>query len=248
VGLHDVTPAFEADIRSQVDELQAIGISRFVFKVVPSWHGGHRLSDYPAFVAFLKSHMDTGSEMCLHGLEHAARGPLVAGSVAYRVRARLFAPQAAEFLTLSPNQARKAIDAGVAEFDRVSLGAPCTFCAPAWLMPPEYKGILRAAGISTYVGMYSVENLETGVRRHIPGFGFMGGSGLHELGIRSMNTMTRPLTRHANTIKVYLHPDTTGRGRWKPAVERLKVLTQGGGYRAETYSGIIGLGSRNYSA
>jgi predicted deacetylase len=183
--------------------------------------------------------MESGSEVCLHGLEHRVRGPLVAGSVVSRTRARLFAPQSAEFLTLQVSQACEAIDEGVAELDRTRLGFPSTFCAPAWLMPSEYKSILRLVGISGYVGMYSVEDLETKARRYIPGFGFMGGSPPHEMGIRALNTMMHPLHSHARTIKFYLHPDVSEGGGWKPAVEKLKVVLSEGDFRATTYSEIL---------
>jgi predicted deacetylase len=173
---------------------------------------------------------------------------MVAGSVLARTRARLFAPQAAEFLTLSPDQAHTAIESGLAELERVSLGKPSTFCAPAWLMPSEYKSLLRAAGISRYVGMFSLEDLDSGLRKHIPGFGYMGGPGLHELGIRSLNRITRAVAGHASTIKVYLHPDVTGRRGWQRTVQTLEPLIHRHDYRIETYCAIFDKVPGHFSA
>jgi predicted deacetylase len=163
----------------------------------------------------------------------------VAGSAVTGVRARLFAPEASEFLSLSLEEARTAVAAGLAEVKRASLPTPSSFCAPAWLLPAEYKDVLRSAGLSTYVGMYSIEQLDGRGTQFTPGFGYMGGSGPHELGIRALNFLMTPAIRRADVVAVYLHPDVTGRRRWLRVTETLASLMRLGTYTAETYCGLF---------
>lgn len=239
MSLHDVTPAFEPDIRAQIDTLLASGITQFVLKAVPSWHGAYRLSENPAFVSFLASHVLAGAEICLHGKEHRVRGPLAYGSTMARARARLFAPQAAEFISIPPDEAADSIAEGLAEIERASLPAPVSFCAPAWLMPEDCKPLLRSAGLSVYVGMYSLEILDGSITYRVPGFGYMGGSEVHEVGIRLLNRLMSPITGRAQLVKVYLHPDTSGRRRWRSTIETVRTMIEKNGLIPETYAGLL---------
>ena len=163
----------------------------------------------------------------------------MAGSAVTGVRARLFAPEASEFLSLSLEEARTAVAAGLAELKRASLPTPSSFCAPAWLLPVEYKDVLRSTGLSMYIGMYSIELLDRRETQFTPGFGYMGGSGPHEVGIRALNFLMAPAIRRADVVSVYLHPDVTGRRRWMRVIETLGSLMRLGTYTAQTYCGLF---------
>lgn len=220
VSLHDVAPPFEHEIRSQLEALAAVGVHRCVLKVVPNWHGDHPLSSAPSLVELLQERCETGSELVLHGLEHRRQGPL-RGPVHDRLRASLFAGDAAEFLTLAPDDALRSVRQGRELFAAAGLPAPTSFCAPGWLLAPDLRSALAEAGIRRVIGMFTVYDLETGCRRILPALGSMGAAPLHEAAIQLGNRIVRLAGLRADIEKVYLHPQG---GTERPDVRR--VLSQ----------------------
>lgn len=206
VCLHDVAPPFERAIKSQIERLQGLGVSRCVLNVVPNWHGRHPLHRHPQFCAFVRAVTDRGNQVVLHGCEHRPRGSL-RGPAWLRARAALFAPDAAEFLTLPPTLAARAVGEGRDELQAVGLPAVDTFCAPGWLIDREVSYALIDGGIRCIAGMLSLRDLWTGEVRWLPSLGYMGTGGWQEAGVGLMNAGIDALTaRRAETVVVYLHP------------------------------------------
>jgi predicted deacetylase len=206
VTLHDVAPPFEAVIRAQLAALGELGVDRCVLKVVPNWHGRYPIDESPTLAACLREAASAGSEIVLHGFEHGALGPL-RGSLINRVRGRVFAPGVAEFLTLDPAKAFRAISDGLSLVERAGLPRPAGFCAPGWLMSGETRDVLRDAGMRYVLTMFSIDDLAAGKRVYIPAIGTMGAGGAHELGIQILDGIVGATwARGAETVKVYLHP------------------------------------------
>lgn len=127
-----------------------------MLKVVPNYAGSRPLRESPELVQLLRVEVAAGSELVLHGYTHRTAGPFSGGPAA-RVRARWFAPQDAEFLSLSPEEAESRLRAGLEELAACGLKA-AGFCAPAWLAPPWTVDLLRRLGFRYHVTMGSVHD------------------------------------------------------------------------------------------
>lgn len=208
VSLHDVAPPFEAAIRLQVEMLAAIGVRRVVFKVVPNWHGAYPLQESPTLISFLRAQVASGSQIVLHGFRHQplSQRPFQ-GPWLMRLRGRLFANDAAEFLTLSTGEAENALERGLVCFEQAGLPRPTMFCPPGWLYNEATKAALRRTGIRCLVGIFALRDVRKRQRIWTPGVGYMGASPGQELGVQMLNGIVRQSAlRVASVAKVYLHP------------------------------------------
>lgn len=211
VGIHDVAPPFEEEIRSQLEALSRAGVDRVTLKVVPCWHGRTALSASPTLIELLSEHVTAGSQLVLHGFQHRPRGPWL-GSPIRRTRARLFARSAAEFMTLSGPDAASAVRSGMAELRRCGLPPPDTFCAPGWLITDEAESAIAEAGMRYLVGMFSIQDLQERRLQWLPSFGHMGAGPLHELGIHALGRLVSPIWNRTGRVQVYLHPESRSGG------------------------------------
>ncbi len=240
VSLHDVAPPFEAAIRQQIELLAAIGVRQLVLKVVPNWHGAYPLQESPAFVALLKAQHEAGSQLVLHGFEHrphrsrSFRGPWLS-----RLRARLFASDTAEFLTLSADEAEAALRCGLACFEQAGLPRPTMFCAPGWLHNAAAETALRRVGLRYLIGMFAVRDVLRERRLIVtPAVGYMGASQAQEWGVQVLNGIVRhSALRAAPVAKVYLHPqrDPTG-ALVRQRLAELATMIGRDGWRPATYA------------
>ena len=227
VSLHDVAPPFAEDIERQVDALGALGVSRFALKVVPNWHGQHPLSQLPGFTSRLVQWERQGAEVVLHGLEHRPRGRW-RGSPQRLTRARMFAPSAAEFMTLGGAEARESVVSGLAELETAGLSRTETFCAPGWLMTDEAEDGVAEAGIRLVTGMFSLHDLSARRLWWIPSRGYMGTGNWSERGVGALNLIASSAIGRACIRKVYLHPDPSGRQRWRRALAEIRTAVETG--------------------
>jgi predicted deacetylase len=245
VSLHDVAPPFEGAIRAQLALLASVGVRRVALKVTPNWHGAYPLDGSPSLVALLHEQIAAGSEIVLHGFEHCPadnrpfRGPWLS-----RTRARLFARDAAEFLTLSADEAGDALRRGVAAFERAGLPRPTMFCAPGWLHNKEAEAALKREGFRYLIDMFVVRDLWDRRGVWTPAVGYMGAGPRQELGVQILNGIVRQAAlRTASVAKVYLHPqgDPTGvivRRR----VAALAEMIERDGWRPATFAEVCGDG------
>lgn len=186
VAIHDLAPPFDRGVRAGLARLAGVGVRRCVLAVVPNWHRGCPLPEASSFVDLPRSEVAAGSELVLHGLEHRRRGPL-RGHWLGRLRAALFAGNAAEFLTLSTAEAGQAVREGLALFASAGLSRPAAFCAPGWLLTAEAAQGIREAGMRWLIGMFSVRDLWTARQRWVPGFGHMGVAARQEAAVELLS-------------------------------------------------------------
>jgi uncharacterized protein len=245
VSLHDVAPPFEAAIRAQLALLASAGVRRVALKVVPDWHGAYPLSDAPSLVALLHEQLAAGSQIVLHGFAHQPykhrpfQGPGLS-----RTRARLFASDAAEFLTLSADEAAEALRRGITAFERAGLPRSDTFCAPGWLHNAEALAALKREGFRYLVDMFVMRDLWEGRSVWTPPVGYMGGGPRQELGVQILNGIVRQTAlRVAPVAKVYLHPqgDPTGAIVRRRVAELARMITRDG-WRPSTFAEVCGDG------
>lgn len=143
VSIHDVSPAFEADVSRAVRLCHERGIQPALL-VVPDFHRRAPLARSPAFVRRLRALADRGSEIFLHGWCH--RTERTAATVGWLLRQRLASAGEAEFGELDAAQAESRLDAGLSLF--ASLGLPVHgFVPPAWILPRRVVRALAAHGV-----------------------------------------------------------------------------------------------------
>lgn len=250
VALHDVAPPFEDAIRAQLDLLAEIGIRRVTLLVTPDWHGAAPLRDAPGLVDLLHAQAAAGSQLALHGYTHQPYDARpFAGPRLSRMRARLFAAGAAEFLTLAAEEAEEALREGLAEFEQAGLPRPMMFCAPGWLTNAAAEAALTRAGLRYLIGMSDVRDLWSGWRIETPSVGYMGAGPKQELGVRILNRLVRWTTlRSAPVACVYLHPQgqPTGALVRSQLAYLSKLLARG--WQPATYADLFGAGSVGVAA
>lgn len=241
VALHDVAPPFEDAIRAQLDLLAEIGIRRVTLLVTPDWHSAAPLRDAPGLVDLLQAHVAAGSQLALHGYAHQPDDARpFEGTRLDRLRARLFAANAAEFLTLDPQEAEDALRAGLDEFEQAGLPRPAMFCAPGWLHNAAAEAALTRAGLRYLIGMFDARDLWSGWRIQTPAVGYMGAGPKQELGVRILNLLVRlAKLRSAEVACVYLHPQGQPTGaRVRSQIAYLsKLLARG--WQPATYADIF---------
>jgi predicted deacetylase len=235
VTLHDVAPPFETEIRDQLERLSKSGVQPRVLEVVPNWHGSQPITRYPSLVELLHAEQAAGSQIVLHGWEHRSHGQL-RGAPWTRLRGALFARDAAEFLTLLPEEAEQAVTQGLDALEAVGLGRPGTFCAPGWLMTEEAAGAIGRCGMRYIVDMFGVRDLQTLRRYRLPAIGYMGA---HEAGIQILNAIIRQTVgRQAKALQVYLHPQSGKRSARDRILEEIADMVGRGGWVPTTYDAL----------
>ncbi|HEU0027969.1 MAG TPA: DUF2334 domain-containing protein [Ktedonobacterales bacterium] len=245
VSLHDVAPPFEAAIRAQLALLATVGVRRVALKVVPNWHGAYPLSGSPSLIALLHEQLAAGSQIILHGFEHQPYGSRpFHGPWLSRTRARLFAGDTAEVLTLPADEAVAALRQGIAAFERAGLPRPDTFCAPGWLHNAEAVAALKREGFRYLIDLFVVRDLWA--RRNIwtPAVGYMGAGPRQEMGVQILNGIVQQTAlRAAPVAKVYLHPqrDPTG-AIVRQRVAELARMIERDGWRPATFAEVCGDG------
>lgn len=204
VAIHDVAPSELSEVRWLLGQLDALGVSRRVLKVIPAAPGQ---GDSTATLALLRDEVGRGSEIVVHGWTHLADGPL-RGSLPDRIRARLFAGDAAEFLSLDDDELVRRVTAGRAWLADHRLDA-IGFCPPGWLATPALPAALREAGYRYEVTLRGLLDLGRGRWIVLPPIGYMGaGSGQERLVRLGAAVVSRPLRRMlgGEVHRVFLHP------------------------------------------
>jgi predicted deacetylase len=232
VAIHDVAPETFDEVRHLAAELDRFAVRPRVFKVIPQ-----RLLENRELVRFLRKEQDAGSEIVQHGFAHRRDGRL-RGPWRRRLRSRLFAPTDAEFLTLTPHQMEALLTNGHAILSTAGL-LTTGFCAPGWIEPRHFRGMLRGVGFRYDVGMTSVIDLTTGRRFWTDWVGYMGAGRLQEAMVGIANRINRTAMPAFPLVKVFLHPQgarTSAACRriieWLPAIMR--------GRRLITYGSLFG--------
>lgn len=210
VSIHDVAASSLEEVRWLLGALDQMGIRPRVLKVVPRLDERHDLRQSPELVQVLRDEAAAGSEIVLHGFTHRAAGRL-RGPWAGRVRAALFAGDAAEFLSLERPAMAERLVAGREALRATGLRAD-GFCPPAWLAPErELTPLLQELGFRHLIGMSTVRDLNSGRLIRLPWLGYMGSGGIQErligLAGRAMLRVATPVP----AIKVFLHPQQARR-------------------------------------
>ena len=204
VSIHDVAPAYAADLRYLLEACDAAGARPRVLKVIPDEGGRQDIRAHPDFTALLRAEAQAGSEIVLHGYTHEV-ARRIRGWGLPSLRAHLFAPTAAEFVTLNGAEMAARLTGGRRILEEVGLEAQ-GFCAPGWLATSSLPEQLRRCGFRYAVSMAWVCDVVSGRRIFTPWQGYMGAGGGQERMIRLGSWGCMRLAPRAEAVKLFLHP------------------------------------------
>lgn len=204
VSVHDVAPSTVQATRRLLAALDGVGARPRVLKVVPNERGRGDVRPGDDLAQLLRAERAAGSEVVLHGYTHQVAGRL-RGPWIERVRARLFVPTGAEFLSLDAGEMASRLERGRGALRGVGVEAS-GFCPPGWVATAEVLPVLRTLGFRYYVGMASVRDLRSGDRVATPWIGYVGAGGIQEVLVGLGNAAAAGASRWSPVIKVFLHP------------------------------------------
>ena len=204
VALHDVAPNHLDEVRFLVTALDEARVRPRVFKVIPE-----HLAGSPELVRLLIDEQEQGSEIVLHGFSHQTSGRL-RGPWPRRLRASVFAPRAAEFLSLTPTEIDRHLSLGRDILRQVGLSVS-GFCAPGWLGVPELRPALQRCGFQYDVSMTSVVDLSSGRRIRTAWIGYMGAGPVQEGLVGVADALNRAISPLFQVLKVFVHPQDATR-------------------------------------
>jgi predicted deacetylase len=204
VAIHDVATSTLGEVEWLLERLDAVGVERRVLKVIPADRAS---ADEAPLVDRLRREAGIGSEIVLHGWAHHVGGPL-RGSFRDRLRARLFAGDAAELLSLPDDEVRRRVAAGRDWLGGHGLAA-AGFCPPGWLATDALPHALREAGFRYLVTLRGLRDLRRRRTVTLLPRGYMGAAATQERLVRvGEAVLSRPLRAllRAPAHRFFLHP------------------------------------------
>jgi predicted deacetylase len=131
--MHDVAPATWQRCSYLLDALREVAAFPATLLIVPHYHHGVPAGDDPAFLEAMDDCIASGDELVLHGLYHQDQVP-TSGAFDL-IKRHYYTAGEGEFATLSQEDARQRIEAGL-ELFRKQAWDVSGFVAPAWLASP----------------------------------------------------------------------------------------------------------------
>lgn len=204
VSVHDVCPVFEAETLEWLAWLDEWGIARRSLAVVPFFSGAS-LSASLRLVSALRSEIDAGAEIVLHGNQHRFTGTHV--SRLNRAWSRLATRGCEEFAALPADKAEELIRAGLRELTAALPGARIEgFTPPGWWMS---KGTIEAAArlnLRFVTNLHGVHNISVGKFVRVPVLsGLPLEAGFFGKLAEAWNRVRLAAPR-GNVIRIALHP------------------------------------------
>jgi len=131
LSIHDVAPAFEAEIEQLVELARPTAGDRIAMLVVPHHWNSDPLVGGSAFAARLRGWSDRGYEMFLHGWSH--RDDCQHAALRDRLKAKRMTAGEGEFLGIDRQEAQRRLRDGRRLVEDVIGREVAGFIAPAWL-------------------------------------------------------------------------------------------------------------------
>ncbi|MDB6048938.1 MAG: hypothetical protein JWR17_1684 [Pseudomonas sp.] len=138
--LHDVSPETWPDYQPFVEAVDALGAIAMTLLVVPDFHKRNPIVTDAWFQQEMERRLGRGDELALHGYYHCDDSPAPRTPRDYFMR-RIFTWEG-EFYSLDRDQALTRLHAGIQLFARLDWPLH-GFVAPAWLMSPGTREVLR---------------------------------------------------------------------------------------------------------
>jgi predicted deacetylase len=217
LALHDVTPAFETEIRLALGLLRQWRLPPPALAVVPDYHGRWPLANHPDFCAYLAN---AGSEVLLHGYDHRAPGGVWPEGRVERLKARLVGVEA-EFHTLPFGRAVERVERGCDEVERALGTRPEGFVAPGWLEHHDTYRALDTAGLGFHEDHLHVSDLGTLTRHLAPAIFFTTRDLMRTYASVAWAGIAGRLAARPGDVRLVLHPPDFISDRLVAAIGRL---------------------------
>ena len=205
--LHDVSPAYDAEIAEIIRDLTKISITKLNLAVVPCFDGRYDLRKHSKFCRMLENiSVSFETELLLHGLYHTRTGTNQRLSPRHRVLSRLWSAGEDEFYQLDSQETEARIEQGICIFRQVFQLQPRGFIPPSWIFPKEHHSVLKRQGISYTESHFSIFQTQTGQRTFAPVMAFSTRSGLREVLSQFYNAVIKNTMGGRSLLRVALHP------------------------------------------
>ena len=206
LSLHDVTPAFETEIRQGLSLVRQWRLPPPALLVVPDHHGRWSLDAHRTFCELVEAQIGRGSEILLHGYDHLAPGGVRPEAVGERLKARLLASGEAEFQMLPFGRALDRVTRGLDMVERTIGVRPRGFVAPAWLEHRDTYRALDAAGVAFHEDHLFVRDLASMTRHPAPVVSFASRSLARTYASVAWAGAVRRVVHRVGDLRLALHP------------------------------------------
>lgn len=225
VSLHDVSPAWDAEIDHALAMCADFGIKPGLL-VVPDFHGRAPLASRPRYAGKLRALQGAGHEIFLHGYFHRARpaneGPAGDGrptGVTHAFAQAVVSAGEAEFSDVTRSEARERLAMGKKVLEDAGLAID-GFVPPAWSSPPWLADELAQMGITYTEDHLSVSNPVTKRRRPSLVLNFASRTKARMASTIAFCRVARPLG-HLVPTRVALHPGDMTKARLRDEARNL---------------------------
>ncbi len=210
VSIHDVSPAWDAEVAHAVAMCAEVGIVPGLL-VVPDFHGRAPLAKSPRYAEHLRGLQARGHEIFLHGYFHRARaadeGPSGDGrphGVARVFAQRVVSAGEAEFSDVSRQEARDRLRDGARVLEDAGLRID-GFVPPAWSSPAWLVDELAQMGVRYTEDHLSVSDPVARKRRPSLVLNFASRTNARMASTIAFCRAARPLA-HLVPTRIALHP------------------------------------------
>ncbi|MCC7195786.1 MAG: polysaccharide deacetylase family protein [Gemmatimonadaceae bacterium] len=216
VTIHDVAPPLMPRVERLWHSCERRGVKPGLL-VVPDWHGASPIEGAASCVEWVRARAAEGAEIFLHGERHDEVGSLRA--LGDHLRALGRTNREGEFLTLDYDAARAKIDRGLARLRALGLD-PVGFVPPAWLARPGAFRAARDAGLSVAEDDAVVHVFRRARTVTSPVVRWSSRGAVRAYGSLLQAELRWKLQRHAETVRIALHPADLDHPATAASVER----------------------------
>lgn len=236
VSLHDVASATAEPSRRWMELFEARGLNVSVLVVPGPWQGLGPVDLDWSLCAWLRSLQASGHDIAQHGWSHIEPETSTRG-VAARSAGRLVARGCAEFWHLDRAEASRRLELGRAVLGAVGVGVE-GFVAPGWLMSPEARSAVNAAGFRYTTTHATVSDLMAGRDWPCPVLSQRPGSSLAGPGARATTHIAEWTVRRRRPLRIAAHPRDLDDQRATEAVLSSCDVAMDAGYQSITYAAL----------
>jgi predicted deacetylase len=205
-SVHDVTPAHTARLDRLVPMIQQLTGGRApALLVVPDYHRRAPIKGDRAFARWLRSWVEQGSEMFLHGFTHKDEAVHAAGAARWKAQ-RMTAGEG-EFLGLGAAEARRRLIEGRRIVEDIGGQAVAGFIAPAWLYGAPSLELLRELAFPLAEDHFRVWRPESGaVLTRGPVITYASRTPMRLASSLLWSQVARHALRRASVVRFAVHP------------------------------------------
>jgi predicted deacetylase len=203
LSLHDVTPAFENEIRQALAMARQWRLPVPALLVVPDYQGRWSLDAHPAFCTYVAGQ---GGEILLHGFDHMAPRGVEPDGFLERVKARLLTSGEGEFQTLPFGRAMDRIERGLEMVERTLGTRPRGFVAPAWLEHRDTYRAVDTAGLRFHEDHLHVRDLGSMTGHLAPAVTFTARNLARAYASVAWAEVVRRVVGRLGDLRLALHP------------------------------------------